>query len=116
LVSASCTRATFCFAVGFSSHTSHSDLSTLVERWNGTKWSIVTTRIVSDWTGVSCTSATACFAVDYVGRAARWNGRSWSTVPTPKPDPNQFEGFTFTGVSCSTPTSIRVDQGGTPPR
>jgi hypothetical protein len=105
LAAVSCTRATFCFAVGFSSHTSSSDLSTLVERWNGTTMSIVKTPIISNWTGVSCTSTTACVSVDFEGRAALWNGKYWANRPTPQPSDPGFEAFALDSVSCVSATA-----------
>ena len=67
---------------------------TLVERWNGTSWSIVTSPNPSGATfavlsGVSCPSTTSCYAV---GESAldktlveHWNGTSWSIVASPNP-------------------------------
>ena len=66
---------------------------TLVERWNGTAWSIMTSPNIADrdnkLAGVSCTSVTSCFAVgEYALNSAvhprntlveRWNGdEAWS--------------------------------------
>ena len=56
LVGVACPSATSCFAVG-------TDLNfngTLVERWNGTSWSIVTSPTVQgELNGVSCASTTS---------------------------------------------------------
>lgn len=60
----SCTTTTFCMAVGRSAATKTSQTE-LVERWNGTKWSIVPTpnSTQSGLGGVSCTTARFCMAV-----------------------------------------------------
>ena len=66
LADVSCTTATSCFAVGDFVHAASVD--TLVEQWNGSSWSIVTSpnppnaeRSFLD--GVTCVSASSCFAV-----------------------------------------------------
>jgi hypothetical protein len=85
----------------------------LVERWNGTSWSIVTSPSPSPGTtdavliGVACPSKTSCYAVGhYATDSARktlvehWNGTSWSIVTGPDP----IGGF-LSGVSCPSKTS-----------
>ncbi|HTL83668.1 MAG TPA: hypothetical protein VL856_00685 [Acidimicrobiia bacterium] len=91
----SCTSATSCFAVGSSSTATAS--RALVERWNGSTWSIVATPVpigASDVSlgAVSCLSATSCMAVGSYSTATtdkalaeRWNGTSWSIVAIPTP-------------------------------
>ena len=66
LSSVSCPSTTSCFAVGSNLTTSHT--KTLVEHWNGTSWSIVTSPNPSGATdsalsGVSCPTTTSCYAV-----------------------------------------------------
>jgi hypothetical protein len=71
LLAVSCTSATACFAVGNYSFHLRKDFSgplkTLVERWNGTRWSIIASPnrpgAVSDLDGVSCANTTNCTAV-----------------------------------------------------
>src|SRR5665213_892968 len=100
LRSISCTSATACTAVG--DYDSGSAYQTLVERWNGTTWSIVTspnTGTTQDNVlyGVSCTSATACTAVGYDSLASgyaqtlaeQWNGTTWSIVTSPSTSTTQ---------------------------
>ena len=99
LAAVQCTSAASCFAVG-SFYVSTSDSSaerTLVEHWNGTKWSIVPSRNRSDsidngLTGVSCPGTTTCFAVGHSRTnlvtktlVERWDGTSWSIVASPNP-------------------------------
>jgi hypothetical protein len=74
---------------------------TLVERWNGTAWTTVTspnaTGFYNELRDVDATSATNAWAVGYANGSAgvngaprnplamRWNGTAWSIVPTPHP-------------------------------
>ena len=109
----SCTSATSCTAVG-DSNTSGSRSDTLIEHWNGTKWTVQPTPEPpsgheSTLTGVSCPSAHACTAVgDYDTRTAdltlaeRWNGRKWVVQPTP--NPSGFTGSELAKVSCPSAT------------
>jgi hypothetical protein len=85
----SCPSKRECFAVGYSQlDVAPGGVRALIERWNGTRWSILTIPTVSDLNDVSCTSNVACTAV---GTAAmRWNGRRWSLQP----------GGGGSGVSC----------------
>jgi len=66
LSSVSCSSSTRCFAVGY--YSKGLVFKTLVERWNGTRWSIVsspnpTGATSSGLSSVSCSSSTRCFAV-----------------------------------------------------
>jgi hypothetical protein len=105
----SCVSAAACTAVG--NKTDSTDLlpKTLIESWNGTRWSVVPSpNRGSDGdplSGVSCVSLAACTAVGTksigVGFVPRtliesWNGTSWSVVPSPSPG----SGDGFGGVSC----------------
>jgi hypothetical protein len=108
----SCPSTTSCYAVGYSSDGSTD--KTLVERWNGTTWSIVTGpnksgAIYSALSSVSCPSTTSCYAVgnyfdgsDHKTLTERFNGTSWSIVTSPNPT----SGYSFlNSVSCATKTS-----------
>jgi hypothetical protein len=96
LQSVSCWSAAACTAVGWYSHSGEG--LTLAERWNGSEWSIQATENPSGGSSltmlesVSCPSAKACMAVgtQWVGSerltvAERWNGKSWTLVPTISP-------------------------------
>lgn len=85
---ASCTSTSFCMAVGQT--TTPSSLGPLIERWDGSSWSISSSPAVSNLTleSVSCVSATACFAVGFTGGGGssvieRWDGTSWSVSAQP---------------------------------
>jgi hypothetical protein len=116
LFGVSCSSPKACTAVG----SSNADAS-LVERWNGSVWKVQPTPHPRTFiyahtflNGVSCSSSSACVAVGesdtlrgfshrydtYRSLAERWNGRSWSSEPTPRPQ-NANEAF-LNGVSCVT--------------
>src|SRR4029077_12475331 len=85
----SCVSAAACAAVG-SYATKDGTARTLVESWNGARWSVVPSP--NPGTGddalesVSCVSATACTAAGmHVNRTLieSWNGARWSVVPSP---------------------------------
>lgn len=113
----SCSSTTSCFAVGNLGPSAGGFANkSLVERWNGTTWSIMpsptpTGADIVDLRGVSCPSTTSCFAV---GRyrsgwsgdlmlVEHWNGTSWSIVASP--NPTGTFGFELLGVSCPSTTS-----------
>jgi len=105
----SCKGAKACEAVGYYTNSSGAD-QTLVERWNGTSWSIVSspnsgTNLNNYLFGVSCTNAKACEAVGYYTNSSgidqtlieRWNGTSWSIVSSPNMGGNDY----LNAVSCT---------------
>jgi hypothetical protein len=110
----SCSAANACVAVGHATDRTSFVDQTLVEMWNGAKWSIKPSPEPSGSTGtsldaVSCTSAKACVAVGYSSKgsferkalAEVWDGTKWSIVPTA---PVGGSTFSFlTGVSCTGP-------------
>ena len=115
LTGVSCTSSTSCVAVGYFS--TGSTLSTLIETWDGTSWSITPSPDTSPTeinllSGVSCTSPTACVSVgtsnDNVGGRDRtlietWDGASWSIALSPDTSPSQNNDLN--GVSCASATS-----------
>jgi hypothetical protein len=118
----SCTSATACTVVGyFDFGTGCSGGGSgpctrlpLVERWNGTRWSIQRTpqagAIGSEITGVSCTSRSVCTAVGFylnsldhdVTLAERWNGTRWAVQSSA--NPTVTASSTLNGVSCASAT------------
>ena len=84
----------------------------LIERWNGTGWSIVKSPTLPDGkaftlSGVSCPSAKRCFAVGgaefqaFPGAViARWSGTTWSAADLGEPSYGSL-----TAVSCTSPSS-----------
>jgi hypothetical protein len=102
----SCTTTSACTAVGAyrdSGGTYHS----LVNRWNGSVWSLQSAPDPTEGNAqkamlaVSCASASSCWAV---GEAASkpvawsWNGSLWSAATVPLPA--GAKGATLVGVSC----------------
>ena len=102
----SCVTATNCVAAGSAASV---DLGTqpLIERWNGTKWSIATVPYPDGignnrLFGVSCATGNRCVAV---GSSAAlngpliemWDGTSWSIAERPNPGTG---GNALSGVSC----------------
>jgi hypothetical protein len=98
LAGVSCTSASNCIAVGGRSPTSSSPAANLAEKWNGTKWSVLTTPSPTGSAGtafysVDCTSAKNCLAVGYYDTAShsllpnaeQWNGTKWSLLTVPAP-------------------------------
>jgi hypothetical protein len=95
----SCKSATSCIAVGhYQKPRNRFDFGptlTLAERWNGTKWTIVSSpnpgANVSDLAAVSCWGTTHCFAVGAQTASTtqtlteRWNGTTWTVVASPNP-------------------------------
>jgi hypothetical protein len=117
LVSVSCPSTRFCMAVGtrVTVIDGLTALLPLVERWNGSAWSIVSAPVVTptasnggggyddELDGVSCTSANACTAVGtdgYFTLVERWNGVGWSIQPSPNRDATTTTSA-LNSVSCA---------------
>ena len=97
LIGVSCLDAKNCTAVGIA--LGRNAAQALVERWNGTRWSLVPTpnptgAFLIELIGVSCPAAANCTAVgaydSISGRSLtvaplveHWNGRRWSIVANP---------------------------------
>jgi hypothetical protein len=106
----SCVSAKFCMAVGHRSNGTTGQ--TLVLKWNGTKWTTVSSPDSSTaednvLQGVSCPSAGSCMASGYNYPAGatqqtlvlRWNGTRWAQVSSPD---QGTEDSGLVGVSCLT--------------
>jgi hypothetical protein len=86
---------------------------TLIENWNGTIWSVVTSSnpgsIYNHLNGVTAVSATDVWAVGYYVNTTgvtqtlieHWNGTSWSAVKSPSPAPVNNELFSVAAVSAN---------------
>jgi hypothetical protein len=102
-----CSSQNECTAVGsFVDTNSVSD--TLVERWNGTNWTIQPTPDATTIGGlnqVSCDSSTACTAISS-STTERWDGFVW-TIQAPA-IPNGGQWLTLAGVACSTQAGCLV--------
>jgi hypothetical protein len=113
LNSVSCTSATNCTAVGATlpDYRSISTEHGLVERWDGTRWSVVTSPKAVGLDAVSCTSKSRCIAVGSQGTAytntttltEAWNGTRWSVIASPNvagADTNRLDGVSCTAKHC----------------
>jgi hypothetical protein len=111
LVSATCTSATNCWAVGY--YNSGGPTKTLIERWNGTAWAIVSSPNATalDYNilgSVACVSSSDCYAVGYYLQASpeaertlieHWNGSTWSIVTSA--NTTSIEDNELSAVSCT---------------
>jgi hypothetical protein len=112
----SCSSATSCTAVGYFI-TSAGAQEPLIERWNGTTWSIETGSTVSSadyavLSSVSCSSGTSCVAVGETNPRSdpeivdplveSWNGSKWQLMKGVTPD-DAYETF-LSSVSCVSAT------------
>ncbi|TMC48506.1 MAG: hypothetical protein E6J20_18820 [Chloroflexi bacterium] len=119
LESVSCVSSRDCWAAGITAGNAYSGL---VEHWDGAGWQVVASpsppaRSSQPGTangalfGVTCVDAQECWATGYSylsnGRSntdfetwlERWDGTSWTTVPSPNPSP--FPADALFSVSCS---------------
>jgi hypothetical protein len=118
LASVACPTATACFAVGRAG--SGGAYQTLIERWNGSAWSIMASPNVvravkgltpNSLTGVSCSSATNCFAVGYSiyfsyrTVVEHWDGKKWSIVASPNVSTSKTAESVLNAVSCVSATN-----------
>ena len=117
LIGVACPASNNCTAVGIT--LGRKAASTLVERWNGKRWSIVATpnpkgALLVELIGVSCPGPADCTAVGaydaITGRSLRvtplvehWNGKTWSIVANPPTPSAAFANLT--AVSCPTTTN-----------
>jgi hypothetical protein len=108
LSAVSCASATFCMAAG--SYSTGGKGRTLTEKWDGTRWNLVSSPNLSAngnfLLGVSCASATFCMAAGAYNSGGhgqplteKWDGTRWNAVSSPNPDgiQNSFLG----GASCT---------------
>jgi hypothetical protein len=101
-----CTSAANCWAVGYYFNAS-SVAQTLVERWDGTAWSVVASNNSSSSQNnylydVTCASAATCWAVGSFFNGSftqtlieRWDGTSWAIATSPA------LAYYLNGVACT---------------
>jgi hypothetical protein len=96
LAGVSCTSVTACTAVGNLNGTASAGSTTLVERWDGTKWAVQPTPKLAAGEGsffnaVACTAGACTAAGLYLTPAGpltlaeRWTGAGWHIQNTPTP-------------------------------
>ena len=112
LFGVACSSATSCMAVGSDINTSILQVA-LVERWNGSTWSVVATPGIAGSQGaalqaISCATVKGCNRVGdningagvEVTLAEKWNGTAWSVKATP--NPATATASDLLAVSCTT--------------
>ncbi|MGO9874955.1 MAG: hypothetical protein ACLPVY_14270 [Acidimicrobiia bacterium] len=116
LLGVSCTSTTNCVAVGRAGFDVGSDRP-LTMRWDGTRWTIVASRVPSDaaqsdLSAVSCTSANSCYALGgssvtaYRALIERWNGTRWSILTSPEASGGDYR--LLSAVSCTSAANCTV--------
>jgi len=124
-----CVGAADCWAAGYAGRgplTGPGPFATLIEHWNGQRWSVVPSPSVVRWSGlgaVSCATSADCWAIGTWMRlphrpkggtlTEHWNGAAWARVATPTdssvvstwvpgglPPPIVNIGATMNDVSC----------------
>jgi hypothetical protein len=107
----SCVGASNCLAVGSTGFVS------LVERWNGTKWTVVARPPGRGLTRVLCTGVSDCIAVGWttaslvppfspVSGVYHWNGSAWTMMATPSPAGQIIAGFS--DIACVSRSNCTV--------
>jgi hypothetical protein len=108
------------WAVGYSGLYNGCSQPTLIEHWNGSVWSIVsspdTPDCIDELNGITAISSTDIWAV---GRAynnsahvhetliLHWNGTTWNIVPSPTPSPSGVEAdSTLQGVTAVSDSDV----------
>lgn len=112
LFDVTCSSATNCFAVGYYFRGMGFAYQTLIEQWNGSSWSVITSANTDNpynyLNAVTCSSTANCVAVGsyYAGTHGgvlleRWDGSSWLIVPggVMTTTNNQLNGVTCTSVN-----------------
>jgi hypothetical protein len=114
LFGVTCTSRSNCWAAGRYANATDQTYQTLVEQWNGSAWSIVSspninaTQHDSSLLGVTCVSTSDCWAVGsdyniqgnlYQTLIERWNGTAWTIVSSPNSASN--ENNLLNSVTCT---------------
>jgi hypothetical protein len=119
LGSVSCASPRLCFAVGQQGPAFGNTSQTLIERWDGSAWSVVpapaSDQRLNQLSSVTCVSTTRCYAVGSWGDVnnnpkakptinlvEQWNGGSWTVTPSPSVTTPQNQGLS--GVACPRPS------------
>ncbi len=113
----SCSSSTSCVAVGSQNGAANDGGQTLVEYWNGSLWSVVTSPnhqgIGDTFAGVSCINSTSCVAVGTYFPSLDsdqtlieiWNGVHWKITASPDPGGSSDGDWNpLVGVSCAKST------------
>ena len=113
----SCVAANSCTAVGYAFTAGAGAGRSVIESWNGTAWSLVSSPTIGTGAnslfGVACVSTASCKAVGaYWDKANNshtliesWNGRAWSARSGPSPGTMTNQ---LLGVSCASASSCHA--------
>jgi hypothetical protein len=119
LLAVAATSASNAWAVGFSGNWTASHA--LAEHWNGKKWQVVRSPDpagAGNLLGVTATSATNAWAVSGAAQRAlgvnatvidRWNGKAWTRVPSPNPNPGGAILMAAASTSASNVWAVGTD-------
>lgn len=105
------------WAVGYALHTDGSNLQTLIEHWNGSSWSIISSppppasqfSLFSGVVSIATNDAWVVGAYDkstgpYLTLTEHWDGSSWSVISSPTP-PSIYDTF-LTGVAAASASNV----------
>lgn len=124
----SCLTASFCMGVGDSFNGSGVH-TTLTERWDGKKWSVLASPNPAGggdpvFTSVSCTSSSSCEAMGaietdagFAPLAERWDGSAWTIQAMPNPGGNSIPSQVncASASECEAVGNTITDSGGEVP-
>jgi len=103
----SCVSRAFCVAAGITYQPTAANSSGLSTMYDGARWSDLTTFKGPPGSyglgGLSCTTGAFCVAIDRLGIAYVYNGKSWAAQQLPGLDPATGGDF-ITDVSCASET------------
>ncbi len=116
LFDVTCVSDSLCWAVGQHKDPSNSYLGqTLIQKWDGTSWTIVPSPNTSptqlnQLRSVTCNSESDCWAVGHYlidnnirqNLIVHWDGNSWTIVPSPNGGDMRYNNLQ--GVTCLSPT------------
>jgi len=120
LLGVACTASNSCQSVGTTDVGFGSTARSVIERWNGTTWTVVpgvnpAGHTAVGFQDVACTAANACIAVGSSDHpttktlAARWNGAKWAVQATPNPAGSTTTWFDR--INCPTATNCTASLG-----
>jgi hypothetical protein len=113
LNSITCSSAADCWAVGYYITAGTFETQTLIERWNGSAWAIVSSpntspTQINQLNSATCAAPSDCWAVGRYGGSdgdrpliERWDGTAWAIVPSPN---NGTQSYLYS-VTCSSASS-----------
>ena len=110
-----CADAQECWAVGYyyagTQYFNPEDADSIIERWDGSSWTMVSAPTGTELSGVTCASAASCWAVGNTDPTAsggltqplieHWDGASWSAVSSPSEPDDALDTVTcVTATDC----------------